>query len=66
MEKAPAFTQELRDQPNCTPINPGPRHWDIFSRLCRTGGIKGQQTDKDITARDHHAMSRLFGGSVAS
>ena len=41
MEKALAFTQELRDQPNCTLINPGPRHWEIFSRLCRTTGIKG-------------------------
>ena len=26
MGKALAFTQELRDQPNCTLINPGPRH----------------------------------------
>jgi uncharacterized protein len=41
MEKALAFTHELRDQPNCTLINPGPRHWEIFSRLCRTAGIKG-------------------------
>jgi len=41
MEKALAFTQELRDQPNCTLINPGPRHWEIFSKLCRIGGIKG-------------------------
>lgn len=41
MEKALAFTQELRDQPNCALINPGPRHWEIFSKLCRTGGIKG-------------------------
>jgi predicted nucleic acid-binding protein len=41
MEKALAFTLELRDQPNCTLIHPGPRHWDIFIRLCRTAGIKG-------------------------
>lgn len=41
MEKALAFTQELRDQPNCTLINPGSHHWEIFSRLCRTAGIKG-------------------------
>lgn len=41
MEKALAFTQELRDQPNCTLINPGSRHWEIFNRLCRTAGIKG-------------------------
>ena len=41
MDKALAFTQELRDQPNCTIINPGPRHWEIFSRFCRTSSIKG-------------------------
>ncbi len=41
MEKALAFTLELRDQPNCTLIHPDPRHWDIFIRLCRTAGIKG-------------------------
>lgn len=41
MAKAMAFATELRDQPNCTIINPGPRHWDIFSRLCRTTDIKG-------------------------
>lgn len=43
MEKALAFTQELREQPNCTLINPDPRHWEIFSKLCRIGGIKGNR-----------------------
>jgi len=41
MDKALAFATELRDQPNCTLINPGPRHWDIFRRLCQTSSIKG-------------------------
>ena len=41
MAKALAFAQELRDQPNCTMIAPGPRHWDIFCRLCQTSEIKG-------------------------
>ncbi|MDP1947959.1 MAG: type II toxin-antitoxin system VapC family toxin [Nitrospirota bacterium] len=41
MAKAMAFARELRDQPNCAIINPGPRHWDIFSRLCDTTGVKG-------------------------
>ncbi len=41
MAKALAFAQELRDQPNCTMIAPGPRHWDIFCRLCRSSEIKG-------------------------
>ena len=41
IDKAFAFIQQLRDQPNCTLITPGPRHWEIFCRLCRTSGIKG-------------------------
>ncbi len=41
MAKAMAFAVELRIQPNCTVINPGPRHWDIFSRLCTTTDVKG-------------------------
>lgn len=41
MAKALSFAKELRDQPNCTLINPGPRHWEIFCRLCKTAEIKG-------------------------
>ena len=40
-DKALAFVEELQSQSTCTIINPGPRHWDIFYRLCKTSGIKG-------------------------
>ncbi|MCB9419030.1 MAG: type II toxin-antitoxin system VapC family toxin [Ardenticatenaceae bacterium] len=40
-EVALTFTQEIRNQPNCTIIAPGARHWDIFTRLCQTSGVKG-------------------------
>jgi toxin-antitoxin system PIN domain toxin len=36
-----AFVNELRAQPNCVLVQPGPRHWDIFERLCRDAGAKG-------------------------
>jgi toxin-antitoxin system PIN domain toxin len=36
-----AFAQGIRNQPNAVPISPGPRHWDIFKRLCKTAGVKG-------------------------
>ncbi|MET0167571.1 MAG: type II toxin-antitoxin system VapC family toxin [Vicinamibacterales bacterium] len=36
-----AFAGQLRDQPNCVPLQPGPRHWDIFRRLCLESGVKG-------------------------
>jgi toxin-antitoxin system PIN domain toxin len=35
------FTEILRAQPNCVAVAPGPRHWEIFSRLCREAGAKG-------------------------
>jgi toxin-antitoxin system PIN domain toxin len=35
------FAEQVRDQPNCMHVEPGPRHWDIFVRLCRETGAKG-------------------------
>jgi len=43
MNKALSFARELRDQPTCAIINPGPRHWDIFCRLCEAAEIKGNR-----------------------
>ena len=36
-----AFVEEVRRQPNCVQIAPGPRHWEIFTRLCQSSGAKG-------------------------
>jgi toxin-antitoxin system PIN domain toxin len=41
METALGFAELLRTQPNCVPVEPGRRHWDIFADLCRTAGVKG-------------------------
>jgi len=41
MESALAFVHELRDQDNCVMVAPGARHFGIFEKLCRTGGVKG-------------------------
>lgn len=41
LELALGFTAVLRKQPNAVPISPGPRHWDIFERLCRDAGATG-------------------------
>lgn len=41
MKDALAFAETLRGQPNCVRIAPGPRHWEIFARLCRTAGVRG-------------------------
>jgi toxin-antitoxin system PIN domain toxin len=39
--EALAFANAYRDQPNATPISPGPRHWQIFTFLCESAGARG-------------------------
>jgi toxin-antitoxin system PIN domain toxin len=35
------FCEVLLDQPHCMVVQPGERHWEIFSRLCRTADARG-------------------------
>ena len=35
------FARQLRERPNCLVVAPGPRHWDIFARLCQSAGVRG-------------------------
>lgn len=35
------FSEQLRGRPNCVPVAPGRRHWDIFRALCVEAGAKG-------------------------
>ena len=41
IEEAFAFCDALMNRPNCEIVRPGPRHWAIFARLCREGGVRG-------------------------
>ena len=41
LDLALRFTEELRNQPNCTLITPDRRHWQIFTKLCRGVNAKG-------------------------
>jgi toxin-antitoxin system PIN domain toxin len=41
LESALDFAIALRDRPNCVAVAPGARHWEIFTRLCRETGAKG-------------------------
>jgi toxin-antitoxin system PIN domain toxin len=36
-----AFLEEVRSQPACIVVAPGARHWQIFTRLCRTSAVRG-------------------------
>jgi len=73
IEQAVTFAQDLRGQPNCTVMSPGPRHWEIFVNLCRTADIKGnlvpdaflaalaiESGSEWVTAdRDYHRFPKL-------
>jgi hypothetical protein len=41
IEVALAFAAEVRGCPHCVPITPGNRHWEIFTRICRDSGARG-------------------------
>ena len=41
MERALEFAEALRSAPNRVRVEPGERHWEIFTRLCRDAGVRG-------------------------
>jgi uncharacterized protein len=41
LEHALGFVETLRAQPGCRVLVPGPRHWQIFTRLCQATGATG-------------------------
>ena len=41
LEEALFFAQTLRASERAVSIEPGPRHWEIFERLCREGNARG-------------------------
>jgi len=40
LDAALEFADRLRGQSNAVIVAPGPRHWDIFNRLCRESGAR--------------------------
>lgn len=41
LDEALAFARALLDQPNCVLVHPGPRHWDVFTKLCGDANATG-------------------------
>jgi uncharacterized protein len=41
IDQAVIAANDLRSRPNCVIISPGPRHWTIFTDLCRKVNAKG-------------------------
>jgi toxin-antitoxin system PIN domain toxin len=57
MNRALAFVETLRGQPNCVLVSPGPRHWEIFRELCERAGAKG-----NLVADAYHAATAIEHG----
>lgn len=38
LAEALAFAEALRDSDNAVPVQPGRRHWDLFTGMCRRAG----------------------------
>jgi toxin-antitoxin system PIN domain toxin len=41
LDRALAFADAFRGQPNAVPVAPDVRHWELFIRLCRDTGARG-------------------------
>jgi len=41
LDLALQFAGQLRDHPGSVLVSPGDRHWEIFTKLCRSAGAKG-------------------------
>lgn len=41
VETALDFAERVRLRPNCVSVAPGPRHWNLFSRLVRSVDARG-------------------------
>ncbi|MGH2492007.1 MAG: type II toxin-antitoxin system VapC family toxin [Candidatus Limnocylindria bacterium] len=41
IERALTAAEVLRSRPNAVLVSPAERHWEIFGRLCRETGVKG-------------------------
>lgn len=49
----------LRADPGTLPVSLGPRHWEIFARLCRAGKVRG-----NLVADAAHAATAVEAGAT--
>lgn len=57
VDRALQFADALRSRPNAVLMAPGPRHWEIFVRLCVAAGAKG-----NLVADAYHAALAVEHG----
>lgn len=49
--------ESLAARSTCHLLGPGPRHWELLSRLCRESGVKGA----DVSDAQHAALAMEHG-----
>ena len=59
LEDALVFVDTLTSRPNCVRLAPGPRHWELFTELCRKTGAKG-----NVVPDTYHAALAIETGST--
>lgn len=59
LETALEQASRLRSHPGVTTLSPGPRHWELFQRLCRSAEAKG-----NLVADAQHAAVALEHGAT--
>jgi toxin-antitoxin system PIN domain toxin len=57
LAEALEFVEVLRSAPNAVPVAPGPRHWQIFTGLCRSTEARG-----NVVADAYHAALAIEWG----
>ena len=57
LSRALEFVNALRSQPNTVLVHPGPRHWEIFTRLAARAAAKG-----NLVADAYHAALAIEHG----
>jgi|SRR5688572_27492835 len=57
LDRAIEFADALRSQPNAVLVTPGPRHWEIFTHLCRAADARG-----NLVADAYHAALAIEHG----
>ncbi|HVC14529.1 MAG TPA: type II toxin-antitoxin system VapC family toxin [Acidimicrobiales bacterium] len=62
VDAALQFVDAVRSSPAVMPLEPGPRHWAIFSQLCRHAGARGNQVPDAFLA----ALAMEAGASWVS
>lgn len=58
LQQALEFCEFLTRQPHAVLLRPGPRHWEVFTRLCRDSDARG-----NLVADAYHAALAIEHGA---